>query len=307
MTSTTDNLRGLLLPWLNALLSRRGLSPRTTESYGSDLESFFAFLAELGQNVKIDGAADINEGVLFYYLAWLRARGIAATTQARHLSALRSFFHFACHENLIPDNPAELLDNPKLPLHLPCVISRSEMEQLLSMPDIATRQGMRDRSILELLYAAGLRVSELCNLKLNDLDLQRGLVVVFGKGSKERLVPIHNLMQNLLAEYLERARPLYKPACQNVFLNRSGNGLTRQYIWKLVKKYAALADLNPDFSPHSFRHSFATHLLEGGADLRAVQMLLGHASINATEIYTHVEGERLKQVHRQYHPRNNLE
>lgn len=300
----TDNLRDLILPWLNVLLARRGLSQNTAESYGQDLDSFFQFLAELGKTGQLEEETDINEGILFYYLAWLRAKGASPATQARHLSALRSFFRFAVHENIIPDNPAELLDNPKLPFHLPCVISRADMEQLLSLPDISTRQGMRDRAILELLYAAGLRVSELCNLKIDDLDLQRGLVQVFGKGSKERLVPIHNLMQELLSTYIDKWRPLFHPDCQNLFLNRSGKGLTRQYIWKLVKKYSRLANLNEAFSPHSFRHSFATHLLEGGADLRAVQTLLGHASIDATEIYTHVEGERLKQIHRQYHPRN---
>lgn len=299
---TVQKLLALQNPWYDTLLARRGLALKTVEAYGQDLDNFFLFLKE----AQISGAQCLNldEEILFLYMAWQRARGNSATTLARRLSALRSFFDFALKENVLKQNPATLLDSPKLPFHLPTVISREEMERLLGLPEMDSRGGVRDRNILELLYAAGLRVSELCQLELDDLDLQRGVVRIMGKGSRERLVPVHALMQRLLAEYLESWRPLFKPRARNVFLNRSGRPLTRQYIWKMVKKYAALAGLPVGMSPHSFRHSFATHLLEGGADLRTVQMLLGHASIDATEIYTHVQAQWLGRIHHQFHPRN---
>ena len=257
-------------PWLDTLLAARGLAMSTVSSYGQDASNFFLFLAELGHE-----NTELNEELIFLYMAWLRSRENSATTMARRLSALRSFFSFAVRHKIISENPAKLLDNPK-----------------------------RDRCILEMLYATGMRVSELCNLKINDLDMQRGLALVFGKGSKERLVPLHNLMLQLLEDYIKSWRPRFMPAGPFLFINRSGKGLTRQYIWKLVKKYAQQAGISSNLSPHSFRHSFATHLLEGGADLRSVQILLGHASIATTEIYTHIQAERLTRIHRQFHPRN---
>lgn len=250
-------------------------------------------------------AAETEDGgCLFLYLAWLRARDISARTIARRLSSLRSFFDFVQSEGAICANPAELLENPKLPLHLPEVLSAEEMAMLLDSPDLASRGGFRDRCILELLYAAGLRVSELCALTEDSLDLQRGLVRAQGKGAKTRLVPVHNLMQELLLEYISVWRPQFGPKTPLLFLNRSGAGLTRQYIWKLVRKYALACQITRPISPHTFRHSFATHLLEGGADLRSVQMLLGHADISATEIYTHVQAARILAIHQKYHPRN---
>lgn len=285
--------------WLDNLISARGLSLATVESYGQDCSNFFYFCAQLQQPDIL-----IDEELMLLYMAWLRASGCVPATLARRLSALRSFFSYAVRHKVIADNPAQLLDNPKLPGHLPEVLQKAEMERLLSIPATNTRNGVRDRCILEMLYATGIRVSELCGLKIQDLDLQRGLALVFGKGAKERLVPLHNLMQQLLQDYLAQWRKKFLPKGKYLFLNRSGNGLSRQYIWKLVKKYSLQAGLSPDISPHSFRHSFATHLLEGGADLRSVQLLLGHASINATEIYTHIQSGRLTQIHHQFHPRN---
>lgn len=301
-----EQLKGVMRHWLDALLARRGLAALTAEAYAQDMASFFSFLNESGCEESVETDGDLDEGILFLYLAWSRARGHSATTVSRRLAALRSFFNFAVHENAIPENPAELLDNPKVPFHLPVMLTKTEMERILAIPPMHTRGGMRDRCILEMLYAGGLRVSELCSLAIDDLDMQQGIARVFGKGSKERLVPLHALMQRLLDDYLAVCRPLFRPRCKYLFLNRSGNGLTRQYIWKLVKKYAAAANVSKAISPHSFRHSFATHLLEGGADLRTVQILLGHANINTTEIYTHVMGERLRQTHHQYHPRNTV-
>lgn len=297
-------LSGLLAPWKDYLLAQRGLSPRSVESYGQDLESFFLFQEELAQGGSASGV--LNEQEVFLYLAWSRARRNSGRTLARRLSALRAFFSFAVEEGSLRANPALLLENPKLPHYLPEVLSREEMERLLALPDMNDRSGRRDRCMLELLYAAGLRVSELCNLCVRDLDLQRGLVRVFGKGAKERLVPLHDMIQKLLAGYLRHWRPAFSPGGEQLFVNRSGRALSRQYVWKMVKKYALAAGIRRPISPHTFRHSFATHLLEGGADLRAVQLLLGHADISATEIYTHVQAERLRGVHRQFHPRSRL-
>lgn len=301
-------LRPLLQPWLDALLARRGLAPLTVEAYGRDMANFFLFLEELASESgdEAPGLEAIDENTILLYMAWQRSQGNSATTLCRRLAALRSFFVYATREKGLTNNPARFLDNPRKPFRLPLVLSREQMISLLSLPDVSTRGGARDRCVLELLYAAGLRVSELCSLEVGHLDLQRGVALVFGKGSRERLTPLHGLMQNLLSEYLARWRPQFHPREKYVFLNRSGCGLTRQYIWKMVKKYCQQAQLPGGISPHSFRHSYATHLLEGGADLRAVQILLGHASINATEVYLHVEQGRLREIHRQHHPRNNV-
>ena len=184
------------------------------------------------------------------------------------------------------------------------MLTQDEILRLLNAPDPTGKLGLRDRAMLELLYAAGMRVSELIELQPLDLDLQRGVVKIFGKGSKERLVPLHDAAVMRMADYLRDVRPLFTPVEDKVFLNRSGTGLSRQGVWKLVKRYALEAGIRKAISPHTFRHSFATHLLEGGADLRSVQILLGHADMNATELYTHVQSERLLQIHRKYHPRS---
>ena len=297
-------LATMLPMWLDFLLAQRGLSSNTVEAYGQDMESFFLYRQELAQGADPQSLRDPDEQEIFLYLAWLRARQNTGRTLARRLSALRAFFAFAVDEGGLKKNPAELLENPKLPQHLPEVLTRDEMEALLAKPDLRDKCGKRDRCMLELLYAAGLRVSELCAMCVPDLDLQRGLVRVFGKGSKERLVPLHDQMQQMLAQYLSSCRPSFTPTGNQLFVNRSGRGLTRQYVWKMVKKYALEAGIRRAISPHTFRHSFATHLLEGGADLRAVQMLLGHADISATEIYTHVQADRLRGIHHQFHPRS---
>jgi integrase/recombinase XerD len=220
------------------------------------------------------------------------------------LSCLRGFFSWCAEEGLLPDNPAALLDGPKLPSLLPRVLSRQEVDALLEAPDVSDKLGLRDRAMLELLYAAGLRVSELIGLRPLDLDLQRGMVRVFGKGSKERLVPLHDRAVAGLESYLACCRPLFSPRQDRLFLNRSGLGLTRQAVWKLIKRHALRAGIRRELSPHTLRHSFATHLLEGGADLRTVQLLLGHSDLAATELYTHVHPDRLIQVHASCHPRN---
>lgn len=301
-------LENYLQPWLDSLLAQRGFSTATVSAYQQDVESFLLFQKELKNDFPMPlpgNQEDLADSELFLlYLAWLRTRGNATRTLARRVSGLRSFFDFVQSEGKLSNNPLEFLETPKLPFHLPEVLSQQEMTALLDAPNSKTRGGFRDRCILELLYAAGLRVSELCQMTVENLDLQRGIAKVFGKGSRERWVPIHNLMQELLLEYLKTWRLKFKPQCRQLFLNRSGHALTRQYIWKIVKKYAVACGITSTISPHTFRHSFATHLLEGGADLRSVQMLLGHADISATEIYTHVQANKLRAIHAQYHPRN---
>ena len=284
MPGLRGKLRALAGRWADSLLAQRGLSTNTVQAYSQDLDDFLLFLGELGDD------APLEERTIFLYLAWLRSRGCTGRTLARRLSALRSFFVFAGEEGVVARNPTELMENPRLPQRLPEVLSREEMERVLSAPRADEKSGVR--------------VSELCGLAVGDVDRQRGLIRVWGKGAKERLVPLHGLMLGLLEQYTAHWRPLFHPEGDALFVNRSGRALTRQYVWKMVKKYVEQAGIRRSVSPHTFRHSFATHLLEGGADLRSVQMLLGHADISATEIYTHVQADRLRAIHRKYHPRS---
>ncbi|MDK2957558.1 MAG: integrase/recombinase XerD [Desulfovibrionales bacterium] len=285
--------------YLEHLVVDRGLAENTLESYARDLLAFNGFVAGRGMDLS-----EVSADILTLYLAGLKSRGLAARSLARTASSLRGLYGFLAAEGLIEKDPAALLENPRLGRRLPDVLTREEVSGLLEAPDASTRLGARDRTMLELLYAAGLRVSELITLAPLDFDAQVGLLRVFGKGSKERFVPLHNDAQDRLADYLERIRPQFKPKEEVLFLNRSGKGLTRQGVWKLIKRYAKQAGVRREISPHTFRHCFATHLLEGGADLRTVQILLGHADIAATEIYTHVMASRLTALHRAYHPRS---
>lgn len=280
----------------------RGLAENTLSAYAADLSDYCTFLAE--RNAKLANATDQT---LSLYLLSLRKRGLTSRSIARHISALRGLYAHVVEEGHLDEDPALLLENPKLPRKLPDFLSVDEVGALLNAPDTRTKLGMRDRAMLELLYAAGLRVSELIGLVPLDFDPQTGVLRVFGKGAKERLVPIHSEAQNWLTEYLNNWRSLFGqpgPVHEQIFLNRSGKKLSRVGVWKLIKRYALTANIRKDISPHTLRHCFATHLLEGGADLRTVQVLLGHADISATEIYTHVQTGRLLQMHRQYHPRS---
>ncbi|MCJ2163846.1 MULTISPECIES: site-specific tyrosine recombinase XerD [unclassified Pseudodesulfovibrio] len=292
-------------PWVDSYLEHvlieKGLSENSLSGYAQDLHSLLAFLEEKSFALK-----DLSDRPLFLYLTYLRAKGLKSRSLARHLSSLRGFFAYAMDQKWFKEDPGHLLENPKLPKKLPEFLTRDEISRVLALPDTSTLLGMRDKVMLELLYAAGLRVSELIQMKVLDFDPQVGMLKVFGKGSKDRLIPIHFTAQDYLNRYLEFTRPSFKPLEDFMFLNRSGKGLTRQGVWKLIKKFATLAGIRRSISPHTFRHSFATHLLEGGADLRTVQLLLGHADISATEIYTHVESSRLKTLHQKYHPRSSM-
>ena len=301
MDSTNNHTLDLLPGFKEELLAQKGLSLNTANAYEQDLNDFFSFLDLAKSNANLK---DISEQDILLYFSWQQSKAQSTRTQARRLSSLRSFFGYALREGIVTADPTQFLSTPKLPLHLPEFLTREEMVQVLSLP-ATTPSAKRDSCILTLLYAAGLRVSELCALKTASVDLNRGIIHVhIGKGGKDRSVPIHSQAQSQISNYLAETRPLFHPTCDYLFLNRSGKGLTRQYVWKSVKKYIAMAGINKNVSPHTFRHSFATHLLEGGADLRSVQLLLGHADISATEIYTHVQTERLLAIHHQYHPRN---
>lgn len=287
--------------YLQFLLVTRGLSENTLTSYETDLRSFLLFLEE--KEYRIENVTDQS---IFLYIMHLRRGGLNSRSLARHLSALRGFFRYCFDESYLNANPVQYLENPKLPKTLPDVLSVEEVKVILEQPDTTKKLGFRDRAILELLYASGLRVTECVTLKPIDLDLQSGLLRVHGKGSKDRIVPMHNAAMQVLQLYMRDWRPHFAPIENFVFLNRSGKGLTRQAIWKLVQRYVLKAEVHKSVSPHTFRHSFATHLLDGGADLRTVQLLLGHTDISATEIYTHVQADRLRKIHKQFHPRSRM-
>lgn len=286
---------------LDALWAESGLSRQTLASYRRDLEGYARWRDGAG-----GGLVGADRAVLFDYLAWRTRDGYSPRSNARLLSSLRAFFAFAVRRRERSDDPTALLEPPKLPRTLPKALAESQIEALLAAPDIATAHGLRDRAMLELIYAAGLRVSELVNLPATALNLRQGVLRVTGKGSKERLVPMGEEAQHWLQCYLDDARPQLagKRALAPLFLGGRGEAPSRQQFWQLVKRYAVVAGIDPrKVSPHSLRHSFATHLLNHGADLRALQMLLGHASLSTTQIYTLVARAQLKRLHAKHHPR----
>jgi len=291
----------LLDRYVNYLLVEKGLAPHSLAAYSQDLIRYVSFAREKG--VASPSADDT--ALVLQHLIDLRHEGLAARSRARHLVAIRGFYRFLVKEKIIAADPTRQVDLPKLTFKLPDVLSVDEVKRLLETPDTATVQGLRDAAMLELLYAAGLRVSELIALKRQDVNLDAGFVRVFGKGSKERVVPIGTLAQRCVGAYIETARPLFlkRQTSAFLFVGRSGKPMTRQGFWKILKHHALVAGLKTKVSPHSLRHSFATHLLAGGADLRAVQVMLGHADISTTQIYTHIDREQIKQLHTRFHPR----
>ncbi len=287
--------------YLNYLVVEKGLSKKTLESYGSDIAMYVNFLAKKG----IGDISEADTSTILMHIISLRDGGLKARSRARHLVTLRGFYKFLVQEKFITSNPAKIIDLPKSSFYLPNVLTQEDVKSLLSVPDTGKPAGLRDSAMIELLYAAGLRVSELVNLKLFDVNLEACFVRVFGKGSKERIVPIGNYAKEKINEYIIVARPLIlkDKMSQFLFVGRGGKPLTRQGFWKLIKRYSILAKITKTITPHSLRHSFATHLLEGGADLRSVQLMLGHADISTTQIYTHVVRDHLREVHTKYHPR----
>ncbi len=287
--------------FINYLLVEKGLSIKTIESYSQDIARYFNFLKENG----IDNIEDTDTAVILSHLINLSKSGLEARSRARHLVTLRGFYRFLVEEKILKHDPISLVDLPKSTLKLPVVLSVAEVQQLLDAPDTNTAIGKRNAAMLELLYAAGLRVSELINLKLNDVNLEVAFVRVLGKGSKERIVPIGRHARDKIDDYIKtgRSRLLKNIASHYIFVARAGNPMTRQGFWKLIKQYATTAGIRKKIAPHTLRHSFASHLLEGGADLRSVQLMLGHVDISTTQIYTHVARAHLIKIHEQYHPR----
>ncbi len=276
-----------------------GLARNTLESYRRDVGQFAAWLD--GKALLEASPADIQR-----HLAWqVQEKRAKPRTTSRLVSALRRFFQFAVREGLRADDPAADLESPKLPRSLPRTLSEEEVEALLAAPDLGTDQGLRDRAMLETLYASGLRVSELVTLKTVQASLDMGVVRVLGKGSRERLTPLGEEAVAWIERYQREARPriLAGRKSEALFVTARGGAMTRQAFWNLVKRYALAAGIRGAISPHTLRHAFATHLINHGADLRVVQMLLGHADISTTQIYTHVARERLKALHRKHHPR----
>ena len=296
-------LSSLVDQYLSVLAVEKGYSPRTIEAYAADLNDFLDFLQKKG----LSKPEEIKSPHVLLYLADLRRRNFSSETVARRLSALRGFFRFLALEYGLTENPLALIEGPRLSRKLPLVLSSREVEALLKAPDPSTPLGLRDKAMLELLYASGLRVSELVGLKLHEINLEVGFVRVKGKGEKERLIPIGEVAREVISQYLQRARPKLVRKRLNedhLFVNRLGRPLTRQRFWQIIKDCAVRAGLDPrEITPHVLRHSFATHLLERGADLRTVQMLLGHTNLSTTQIYTHVQAETLRRIHQKYHPR----
>ena len=291
----------LLDTFCDALWLEDGLSPRTLESYRRDLVQFFAWLAERGGEPLTASKGEIEQFLAHRTLG----QGVAARSLARQLSALKRFYRFCLREGRRADDPTLIVEPPRLPRSLPKSLTEADVEALLGAPDTQTALGLRDRAMLEMLYAAGFRVSELVQLPMAAVSLDMGVVRIFGKGGKERLVPVGEVALDWLRIYLQRARSelLGRRTSDALFVTARGGAMTRQAFWYLIKRYAVQADVRTALSPHTLRHAFATHLLNHGADLRVVQMLLGHADISTTQIYTHVARERLKQLHSQHHPR----
>jgi integrase/recombinase XerD len=290
--------------FLDHLRVERELSVLSVAAYGQDLAAFARFLAER----SIDDICQVKPLDVLDYLAELTAANLSARTQARALIAQRQLFKFLRVERICATDPTENVDLPRFGRRLPAFLTLDEVERLLATPGRATPRGLRDTAMLETLYATGLRVSELVKLRLPDLNLEAGYLVAFGKGKKQRLVPLGEAAVATLRSYLETARPCFlphgaSPALCALFLSRLGRRMTRQGFWKIIGAHARAAGIRKPISPHKLRHSFATHLVERGADLRAVQAMLGHADIGTTEIYTHLSRAHLRSVYDRFHPR----
>ena len=288
--------------YLAHLKLEKNLSTNTVSSYKIDLNTFVEFI----KNKNINDPSRITTENISSFFKILKDIGLSATSSARYFSSLKGFFLYLLRNNYILSNPIEKISAPKISQKLPAVLTVNEVEKILCLPDVENKLTLRDKAILELFYACGTRVSELINLKIGDLFLKEEIIRVFGKGSKERLIPIGSSAINWINKYLMKSRPLLMKKLKSenyLFLNSRGSKLSRMGIWKIIDRYVKEAGIVKKVHPHTFRHSFATHLLEGGADLRAVQEMLGHSDISTTQIYTHIDRDYIKQVHKQYHPR----
>ncbi|OGP86786.1 MAG: site-specific tyrosine recombinase XerD [Deltaproteobacteria bacterium RBG_16_48_10] len=291
----------MLDQFIHFLTVEKGLSENTIEAYRHDLRRFLDHLRERG----IQDLLKVQKVNLRAFLLGLKQQGLSARTVARNRASLRTFFRFLLLEGILETNPAEELESPRVVKTLPEILSFREVEQLLDQPNVETPLGIRDRAMIEMLYATGMRVSELIKIPLNQIYLEAGYALIYGKGSKERVVPLGSEALKWVALYLQTVRNHLLKGKESplLFIGRFRKGLSRQRFWKSLKGYGQKAGIKKRMTPHLLRHSFASHLLERGADLRSVQMMLGHVDISTTQIYTHVTGERLKKVHQKYHPR----
>ena len=295
-------LNQFLQEYLAYLKLEKNLSEQSVNAYSSDLNKFLKFVEE-------ENHTDLNTitpKLLSEYFEIMRDLGISSSTTARYLSSVKGFFKYLSSQEYVEKNPSEILSARITERKLPTVLSFTEIEKILQSPNTGEKLGLRDKAILELFYSSGLRVSEVINLKMSDLYFSDEVIRVLGKGSKQRIVPIGESAVKWITEYLKTVRPLLEKKMKSeniIFLNNRGTKLSRMGIWKIVDKYVKLAEIEKEFHPHTFRHSFATHLLEGGADLRAVQEMLGHADISTTQIYTHIDRDFVKQMHKDFHPR----
>ncbi len=291
----------LLEQFLNYLAIEKGLRPKSLEAYRRDLQDWLIFLDERGRKVT----ATSLDSAMSLFMVSLHDRGMSPRSMARKSSALKGFYKFLLREGHISEDPTELIERPKIGRALPKVLSLPEVEKILAQPDVSTAFGVRDRAILEVLYATGIRESELIDLEIGNLNANAEFLTVIGKGGRERIVPVGSFAIQAINNYLNRGRnELCRDITERVlFLNPYGKKMSRMGLWKIVKKYAQMAGIGRQVSPHVFRHSCATHMLEGGASIMAVQEMLGHVDVSTTQIYTHLTGKDLKNIHRQAHPR----
>lgn len=295
-------MTGRMQLFLEYLTVELGLSANTRQAYERDLRLFCKTLGFKNS----DALVNVSREQITGYMTQLKEKGLAAATIARKLAAIKAFYRFMTAEGYMDANPAEVVEAGTKGIKLPCVLSEDEVVRLLNQPDITTAEGFRDRTMLEALYATGMRVSELINLTLERVDLNMKYIIAFGKGSKERIVPLGSVAAEFLQQYLEKVRPKLTHAGRNtniVFLAFGGHELTRQRFWQIIRAYGRKANINKALTPHILRHSFATHLLDNGADLRSVQELLGHSDISTTQIYTHLTNKRLRDIYAKAHPR----
>ncbi len=294
-------MRELIDNFLNYLSVERGLSGNTLSSYGRDLNCYMDFLAK----GRIDALSKTTKNEIVDFMFYQKDKGLAANSVSRRLSAIRMFYRFLVRERILKSDPTSLIDSPKLWKKIPDALSLNEVEALISQPDTRDRQGIRDKAFLETLYATGMRVSEIANLKVDSINMDIGFVRCIGKGNKERIIPLGKKAIDCIKKYMETARKKFlgKKESEFLFISRLGKKISRQSFWKIIKKYARQAKIKKTIKPHTLRHSFATHLLERGADLRSVQEMLGHSNISTTQIYTHINKDRLKSIHKMFHPR----
>lgn len=295
-------MTGRMQLFLEYLTVELGLSANTRQAYERDLRLFCKTLGFKNS----DALVNVSREQITGYMTQLKEKGLAAATIARKLAAIKAFYRFMTAEGYMDANPAEVVEAGTKGIKLPRVLSEDEVVRLLNQPDITTAEGFRDRTMLEVLYATGMRVSELINLTLERVDLNMKYIIAFGKGSKERIVPLGSVAAEFLQQYLEKVRPKLTHAGRNtniVFLAFGGHELTRQRFWQIIRAYGRKANINKALTPHILRHSFATHLLDNGADLRSVQELLGHSDISTTQIYTHLTNKRLRDIYEKAHPR----